>query len=445
MPVGSKGTIVKPSLAVRASCWSAGHAGAVIALWLVFVGLAQLPGLTGGHRLGDGSLSDPDVAANWWPVVAAPVAVLLSVPFSRLLLLVSALFTSVVTAASAAMLDTVSESVAMSPLTGNAALLVVITVSVQHMLFTFCRRREALAGGNDTSQAARIVASTAGNAALVSGSGVAAALAAVALAGSADLVPLATAVLVAVLVSTVAALSLLPALNDRVLTSPRELPPPRLSVGDLPRFVRPAAIALGLLSLGAAAVYGSLRVFSPGCPGCRPLVDDLDARGVVTLLVVLGLATLVAYRRPVVALATFVLNGVAVLAGLGILALLVDPLPGWAPMVLVVVLLVPGNHLQVYLLHRLRSETLAGMSRRNTVAHACRRAWSASGGALLVAVVMWLVWGMTESGDVREFALATTVVLVADTLIVRFLLLPRLAVLGGRTNWWRVRGPKDAR
>ncbi|MGV9364220.1 MMPL family transporter, partial [Amycolatopsis sp. NPDC003731] len=256
---------MKPSLAVRASCWSAGHAGAVIALWLVFVGLAQLPGLTGGHRLGDGSLSDPDVAANWWPVVAAPVAVLLSVPFSRLLLLVSALFTSVVTAASAAMLDTVSESVAMSPLTGNAALLVVITVSVQHMLFTFCRRREALAGGNDTSQAARIVASTAGNAALVSGSGVAAALAAVALAGSANLVPLATAVLVAVLVSTVAALSLLPALNDRVLTSPRELPPPRLSVGDLPRFVRPAAIALGLLSLGAAAVYGSLRVFSPGC------------------------------------------------------------------------------------------------------------------------------------------------------------------------------------
>jgi len=439
---------VKPSLAVRASCWSAGHAGAVIALWLVFVALAQLPGLTGGHRLGDGSLSDPDVAANWWPVVAAPVAVLLSVPFSRLLLLVSALFVSVVTAASAAVLDTVSGSVGMTPRTGDAALLVVITVSVQHMLFTFCRRREALAGGNDASRAARIVASTAGNAALVSGGGVAASLAAVALTGAADLVPLAAAALVVVLVATAAALSLLPALNDRVLTSPRELPPrppARLKVGDLPRFVRPTAIAAGVLALGAAAVYGSLRVFSPGCPACRPLAEDVDAAGVLTLLVVLAVATFAAYRRPVVALATFLLNGVATLAGLGTLALLVDPLPGWAPMVLVVVLLVPANHLQVYLLHRLRSETLAGMSRRNTVAHACRRAWSASGGALLVTVVMWLVWGLTETGDVREFALATAAVLVADTLIVRFLLLPRLAVLGGRTNWWRVRGPKDAR
>ncbi|QKV80071.1 MMPL family transporter [Amycolatopsis sp. Hca4] len=439
---------MKPSLAVRASCWSAGHAGVVIGLWLVFVALAQLPGLSGGHRLGEGSLSDPDVAANWWPVVAAPVAVLLTVPFSRLLLLVSGLFTSVVTTASAALLDTVSESVTMAPRTGNAALLVVITVAVQHMLFTFCRRREALASGNDSARAARIVASTAGNAALVSGSGVAAALTAVALAGAADVLPLATAVLVAVLTATVAALSLLPALNDRVLTTPRELPPQpaaRLKVSDLPRFVRPTAIAVGVGSLGAAAVYGAVRVFSPGCAACRPLAADLDAGGVTTMLVVLALATLVAYRRPVVALATFLLNGFAVLAGLGMLAVFVDPLPGWAPMVLVVVLLVPANHLQVYLLHRLRSETLAGMSRRNTVAHACRRAWSASGGALLVTVVMWLVWGMTESGDVREFALATAVILVADTLVVRFLLLPRLAVLGGRTNWWRVRGPKNTR
>ncbi|MET8850116.1 MMPL family transporter [Amycolatopsis sp. NPDC004625] len=439
---------MKPSLAVRASCWSAGHAGAVIALWLVLVAVTELPGLAGGHRLGDGSLADPDVAANWWPVVAAPVAVLLSVPFSRLLLLVSALFTSVVTTASAALLDTVSESVAMSPLTGDAALLVVITVSVQHMLFAFCRRREALACGNDAARAARIVASTAGNAALVSGSGVAAALAAVAVTGGADLMPLATAVLVAVLVSTLAALSLLPALNDRVLTAPKALPPQppaRWKVSDLPRFVRPAAIAAGVLTLAAAAVYGSLRVFSPGAPGRRPLVQDMDTGGVVTLLLVLGVATLVVYRRPVVALATFLLNGVAALAGLGMLALLVDPLPGWAPMVLVVVLLVPANHLQVYLLHRLRSETLAGMSRRNTVAHACRRAWSASGGALLVTVVMWLVWGLTESGDVREFALATAVVLVVDTFVVRFYLLPRLAVLGGRANWWRLRGPKDTR
>jgi hypothetical protein len=430
---------VKPSLAVRASCWSAEHPTAVIALWLVFVALAELPGLAGGHRLGDGSLTAPHVAANWWPVLAAPVAVLMSAPFSRVLLLVSALFISVVTAASAALLDAVSESVPMSPLAADAALLIVITVAVQHMLFALCRRREALASGHDASRAARIVASTAGNAALVSGGGLAVSLAAVALAGTAGLAPLAAAVLVVVLVATLAALSLLPALNDRVLASARPLPPQPSApkIGPLPRFAAPAAVALGVLAVGVAAVYGSLRVFSAGCASCRPLADDLDAWGVVTLLVVLGLATLVAYRRPVVALATFLLNGLAALAGLGTLAVLADPLPGWAPMVLVVALLVPANHLQVYLLHRLRSETLAGMSRRNTVTHACRRAWSASGGALLVTVVMWLVWGLTEGGDVRRFALATAVVLVADTTIVRFLLLPRLAVLGGRTNWWR--------
>ncbi|EOD63781.1 MMPL family transporter, partial [Amycolatopsis vancoresmycina] len=292
------------------------------------------------------------------------------------------------------------------------------------------------------------VASTAGNAALVSGSGVAASLAALALAGTAELRPLATAVLVTVLVSAVAALSLLPALNDLVLSAPKPLPrqpPSQWKVGAPPRFVRPAMIAAGVLVLGAAAVHGSLRIFAPGHPGSRPLAEDVDAGGVVVLLLMLGVATLVVYRRPVVALSTLLLNGVAALAGLGMLALLVDPLPGWAPMVLVVVLLVPANHLQVYLLHRLRSETLAGMSRRNTVADACRRAWSASGGALLVTVVMWLVWGLTESGDVREFALATAAILVVDTFVVRFYLLPRLAVLGGRTNWWRIRGPKDAR
>ena len=430
---------MKASLAVRTSCWCAEHPSAVIALWLVFVAVAELPGLTGTARLGDGSLSDPDVAANWWPVVAAPIAVVVSAPFSRLLLLVSALFISIVTATSAAMLDAVSESAAMSPLAGNAALLVVITVAVQHMLFALCRSREAVASGNDASRAARIVASTAGNAALVSGGALAVSLTAVALVAAPELAPLATAVLVVVLVATVASLSLLPALNDRVLASARPLPPlpSALKVGHLPRFVRPTAIAAGVLTLGTAAVYGSVRVFSPACAGCRPLAADLDVCGVTTLLVVLGLATLAAYRRPVVAVATFLLNGVAVLAGLGMLALLVDPLPGWAPMVLVVALLVPANHLQVYLLHRLRSETLAGMSRRNTVAHARRRAWSASGGALLVTVVMWLVWGLTERGDVREFALATTLVLVVDTTIVRFLLLPRLAVLGGRTSWWR--------
>ncbi|MDQ7808813.1 hypothetical protein Q5425_34185 [Amycolatopsis sp. A133] len=439
---------MKPSLAVRTSCWSAGHPSAVIVLWLAFVAVVELPALTGGHRLGDGSLSDPDVAANWWPLVAAPIAVLVSAPFSRLLLLVSALFLSVVTAAAAAILDTVSETVPMSPLAGTAALLVVITVAVQHMLFALCRSREAVASGNDATRTAQIVASTAGNAALISGGSLAVSLAAVAVVGAAAAAPLATAALVVVLVVTVAALSLLPALTDRVLASARPLPPPSsaLKISDLPRFVRPAAIAVGVLTLGVAAVYGSLRVFFPACAGCRPLAEDLDGCGVTTLLVVLGAATLVAYRRPVVALATFLLNGLAGLAGLGMLAVLVDPMPRWAPMVLVIALLVPANHLQVYLLHRLRSETLAGMSRRNTVAHACRRAWSASGGALVVTVVMWLVWGLTEGGDVREFALATAVILVVDTTIVRFLLLPRLAVLGGRTSWWRpVRWPKDVR
>ncbi len=409
--------------------------------------MAALPGLAGGHRLGDGSLSDPDVAANWWPMVAAPIAVLMSAPLSRMLLLVSALFISVVTAASAAMLDAVSESVPMSPLTGTAALLIVITVAVQHMLFSLHRSREALASGNDASRAARIVASTAGSAALVAGGTLTASLTAVALAGTADLVPLATAVLVVVPVAAVAAVSLLPALHDRVLGSPRPPPalPSALKACHFPRFVRPTAIAVGVLTLGAAAGYGSLRVFSPACASCRPMAEDLDVRGVATLLVVLGVATFAAYRRPVVAVATFLLNGVAVLAGLGVLAVLVDPMPGWAPMVLVVALLVPANHLQVHLLHRLRSETLAGMSRRHTVAQASRRAWSAAGGALLVTVVLWLVWGLTERGDVREFALATAVVLVVDTTIVRFLLLPRLAVLGGRTNWWRpVKWPKDA-
>ncbi|WIX90625.1 MMPL family transporter [Amycolatopsis sp. DG1A-15b] len=430
---------MKPSLAVRTSCWCAEHPIAVIALWLVFVAVAELPGVAGGARLGDGSLSDPDVAANWWPVVAAPIAIVLSVPFSRLLLLVSALFISIVTATSAAVLDAVSESAEMSPLAGNAALLVVITVAVQHMLFAVCRSREAVASGNDASRAARIVASTAGNAALVSGGALAVSLTAVALVAAPGSAPVATAVLVVVPVATLASLSLLPALNDRVLAAARPLPPlpSALKVGHLPRFVRPTAIAAGVLTLGAAAVYGSIRMFSPACAGCRPLAADLDGCAVTSMLVILGLATLVVYRRPVVAVATFLLNGVAVLAGLGLLAVLVDPLPGWAPMVLVVALLVPANHLQVYLLHRLRSETLAGMSRRNTVAHACRRAWSASGGALLVTVVMWLVWGLTERGDVREFALATTLVLVVDTTIVRFLLLPRLAVLGGRTSWWR--------
>jgi uncharacterized membrane protein YdfJ with MMPL/SSD domain len=433
---------VKPSLAVRTSCWCAEHPSAVIALWLVFVAVAELPGLAGGPRLGDGSLSDPDVAANWWPVVAAPIAILLSAPFSRLLLLVSALFISVVTATSAAVLDAVSESASMSPLAGNAALLVVITVAAQHMLFALCRGREAVASGNDASRAARIVASTAGNAALVSGGALAVSLTAVALVGAPGLAPLATAVLVVVLVATVASLSLLPALN--AAARPLAPLPSALKVSHLPRFVRPTAIAAGVLTLGTAAVYGAMQVFAPACASCRPLAADLDVCGVTTMLVVLGLATLVAYRRPVVALATVLLNGVAVFAGLGMLALLVDPMPDWAPMVLVVALLVPANHLQVYLLHRLRSETLAGMSRRNTVAHACRRTWSASGGALLVTVVMWLVWGLTERGDVREFALATTVVLVVDTTIVRFLLLPRLAVLGGRTSWWRpVRRPED--
>jgi len=439
---------VQHALTVRTARWCAGHSSPVVATWLAFILTAGLSGIGAAHWLAGPSAGGPDLTTSRWPLVALVLGVVLLVLISPTRTPVPTLFTGVVAVASVVLLGAVSTAVPISPLAGDVAVLLVISMSVHHVLFALWRHREALAAGYDAADTAQVVASTAGSAALVTGGTIVLATAVLVPIGGAALVPLATAVLVVVLIATVAALSLLPAMNGRLRHPTRRppAPPASLTVSRLPRWVRIATVAASALALGGLAGYGLLRVLGPADPDGVPLLDTTEAVSVTTLLTVPAVAMLVAFRPVVVTLVTVLLNLVSVLAGLGVLAALADPVPGWAPMALVVVLFASTTPFHVYLLHQLRSEALTGMSPRNTIARASRRAWTASGGALVVTCGMWVIWGLTGHGDVRTFGLSTAAVLAVDATLIRLLLLPKLVVLSGRTSWWRrVREPRNGR
>ncbi len=324
----------------------------------------------------------------------------------------------------------------------NLVLLPGITSAANHLLFAVRRQQEMPPGKHDASDTAQIVASTAGRTALVTGLAMLSAMTGLYLTGEPQVMRLAAAVVLVILVEAAAALTLLPVLLTRIA-----LPVKRSFQWHwLPRFVarlpaswryRTAAGLIGALACTAAAlgyvVYRYLE--SPTLP---PLPLAL-------LIGLTSLAVITAFRPFVVALTTAVLSVLSALFALTMLTCMNPPTPTWLPVALVAVLAAPTTDMHVCLLHHFRVEALTGMSPQHVLAEGLRRGTVAISSASVVSIGVFSALGIAGSGELSEFGWAAAAALAIDVLVIRLVLLPLLLSLAGPVRWWRRTGPGAAR
>jgi uncharacterized membrane protein YdfJ with MMPL/SSD domain len=324
------------------------------------------------------------------------------------------------------------------PTTGLACAVLVLAgvlTSANSVLFAVRRHQEAAAEGYDHADATQIVATAAGRTSLVSGCTVLVSMVGLWLVGGPAFKAVAVGIVVGVTMATAAALTLVPALLAMTGVPPRrvwrwELPVPMLRKR---RFHPLPGAALAAPVLGALVVSGAAHLLTA------------FSGYLLNLLVMLGFGVLVltvAFRPRIVAVATSVIGLLSPLAVLGLISWLPWQLPVWAPMVLLAVLLVPSTDIHVLLLHRFRSESLAGMSTHNTVVCGIRNSARAVAGSVLLTSGALLTFGLVSAGEWHLLGLSAAVAVVVDTVLVRILVLPAmLQVAKGSLSWWRPRVP----
>lgn len=156
---------------------------------------------------------------------------------------------------------------------------------------------------------------------------------------------------------------------------------------------------------------------------------------VLAMLLAIGLGSVVA---PLYLVATV---GLSYLASLG-LAVLIFVVAGGSlgvnftlPFFLFVFIMALGEDYNILIARRLREES-AGAPPKESV----RRAMSATGGTItsagLVLASTFAVLAVATSGQVRQIGTGLALGVLIDTFIVRTLLVPSVASLLGRRNWW---------
>lgn len=110
----------------------------------------------------------------------------------------------------------------------------------------------------------------------------------------------------------------------------------------------------------------------------------------------------------------------------------------WIPSMLFVLLVVLGVDYSIFLMGRVREEA-AGLATREAVAEAVRRTGRVitAAGVILAGTFAALLTAPMRSLAVLGFAAALGILL--DTFVVRAVLVPSLATLLGRANWWPAR------
>ncbi|MDX1621794.1 MAG: MMPL family transporter, partial [Nitriliruptorales bacterium] len=166
----------------------------------------------------------------------------------------------------------------------------------------------------------------------------------------------------------------------------------------------------------------------------------------VFIVLVLLLRSLVA---PIYMVATVLLSfgtalGVTTLLFQGILG--EQGLAWWIPAFLFVLLVALGADYNIYLMSRVREEARD----RSTVA-AVREATRLTGGVITSAgLILAGTFAAMMSADMNslvQMGFATTVGILLDTFVVRTFLVPSIATLLGRRNWWpssRASAPAEA-
>ncbi|WP_409182805.1 MMPL family transporter [Amycolatopsis sp. VS8301801F10] len=421
---------------LRLARWCAGHPGPVLCAWLLFLLAAAGEGLAAATG---GSANAGSVLAVGCPLTALLLVLVLG---SLRLAALAFGYLATVGAGALGVLTAIAEAGTGSFGNWNLVLLPGITSAANHLLIAVRRQQEMPPGKHDASDTAQIVASAAGRTALVTGLAMLAAMTGLYLTGEPQVMRLAEAVVLVVLVEAAAALTLLPVLLTRISVPGRR----PFQWHWLPRFVarlpatwryRSAAGLIGALA-GTAAALGYVVYRYLESPTLPPLPLAL-------LIGLTSLAVITAFRPMVVALTTAVLSVLSALFALTMLTCLDPPAPTWLPVALVAVLAAPTTDLHVCLLHHFRVEALTGMSPQHVLAEGLRRGTVAISSASVVSIGVFSALGIAGAGELSEFGWAAAAALAMDVLVIRLVLLPLLLSLAGPVRWWRRTGPGAAR
>jgi RND superfamily putative drug exporter len=186
-----------------------------------------------------------------------------------------------------------------------------------------------------------------------------------------------------------------------------------------------------ILLAGAASFFNDVRTLS-----------DEDFR-IIIVAVLLGIFVVLALLlrslvAPVYLIMTVLLSFAATL---GLTALIFQGMFGqsgiawWLPSFLFVMLVALGADYNIFLMSRIREE-----ARRHTTADATARGLALTGhvitsaGIILAGTFAALMAAPLKS--LQQFGFAVTVGILLDTFVVRSLLVPSVATLLGRHNWW---------
>ncbi|MGV9293205.1 MMPL family transporter [Amycolatopsis sp. NPDC003676] len=425
---------------LRLARWCAGHPGPVLCAWLLFLVAAASEGLaaaTGGSAQPGAPSAGSVLAVGCLLTALLLVLVLGSV---RLAAIAFGYLATVGVSALGVLLAAAEGAGSFG--SWNLVLLPGVTSGANHLLFAVRRQQEMPPGKHNVSDTAQIVASTAGRTALVTGLAMLTAMTGLYLTGEPQVMRLAAAVVLVILVEAAAALTLLPVLLTRSALPVRR----SFQWHWLPRFVarlpatwryRSAVGLIGTLVCAAAAlgfvVYRYLE--SPTLP---PLPLAL-------LIGLTSLAVITAFRPVVVTLTTAVLSVLSALFALTMLTCMDPPTPTWLPVALVAVLAAPTTDMHVCLLHHFRVEALTGMSPQHVLAEGLRRGTVAISSASVVSIGVFSALGIAGTGALSEFGWAAAAALAMDVLVIRLVLLPLLLSLAGPVRWWRRTGPGAAR
>lgn len=182
--------------------------------------------------------------------------------------------------------------------------------------------------------------------------------------------------------------------------------------------------------------------------GVSAFFNDLDAasardfRLIIVAVIVGVFLVLVLLLRAVVAplymVATVLLSfgsalGIAVIAFQGVLGQ--QGLAWWIPPFLYVLLVALGADYNIFLMSRVREEAETRTT-RNAVAEGMRLTGGVITSAGLILAGTFAALMAAPMSSLQQMGFATTVGILLDTFVVRTFLVPALAVLVGRHNWW---------
>jgi putative drug exporter of the RND superfamily len=190
--------------------------------------------------------------------------------------------------------------------------------------------------------------------------------------------------------------------------------------------------------------------------GLTPFMTDLDAAadsdfGLIVVAVVLGVfLVLVALLRAIVAPLYMVASVLLSFgAALGLTTIVFEGFLGhgglawWVPPFLFVLLVALGADYTIYLMSRVREEAAVHPTKV-----AVERGTAATGGVItsagLILAGTFLAMVAADMTSLQQMGFATTVGILLDTFVVRTLLVPAVATMLGRHNWWPSRRARTA-